>query len=202
VLIPGVGTWTGWLRPVIVGGVIVVGLVSWAVHHFHRAGRTPRWVQEHKAIRKALDELNQFRQGVAALLHPRILGLAIALGTLYLVIAGVGLYVVVRGLGIGHIALPQALAVYFFSLAFSLIVPIPIDIGVLEVSGVGAFIAMGVDRNSAVGAMLINRVHSIGASLAIALIVIAVLHDELRAALQHRAATRREKPARSVASSS
>jgi uncharacterized protein (TIRG00374 family) len=200
VVILGVGSWTGWLRPVIILGVVVVGLVGWAFHRFHRAGRTPKWVREHKAFRKALDELSQFRQGVAALLHPRILGLAITLGALYLVIAGVGLYVVVRGLGIGHIALPQALGVYFFSLAFSLIIPIPIDIGVLEVSGVGAFIAMGLDRNPAVGTMLINRVLSIGASLAIALIVIAVLHDEFRTALQHRDATRRDKPARSVAS--
>jgi len=200
VVILGVGSWTGWLRPVIVGGVVVVGLGSWAFHHFHHAGRTPKWVQEHKALQKALDELNQFRQGAAALLHPRILGLGIALGALYLVIAGAGLYVVVRGLGIESITLPQALAVYFFSLAFSLIVPIPIDIGILEVSGVGAFIATGLDRNPAVGAMLINRILSIGASLAIALIVIAVLHDELRAALQHRAAASNESTARSAAS--
>ena len=45
-----------------------------------------------------------------------------------------------------------------------------------------------------------NKLKMGGQFLAIAVIVIAVLHDELRTALQHRAATRREKPARSVAS--
>ena len=76
----------------------------------------------------------------------------------------------------------QALAVYLFNLAFALITPIPLNIGPIEVSGVGALVTLGVDETAAVGVMLINRVLSIGASMAIALVVVLVLHGELRRA--------------------
>ena len=71
---------------------------------------------------------------------------------------------------------------YLFRLAFALITPIPLDIGPIEVSGVGALVALGVDERAAVGVMLINRVLTIGASVAIALVVVLVLHGELRTA--------------------
>lgn len=199
VVILGLGSWTGWVRPVILVGVAVFLAAGWAYHRFHHSGRGPQWMREHELLRKAMDEFNQFRQGAAALLHPRILAPAVLLGALYLTLGGLSLYVVVRGLGIGQLSVPQVLAVSFFSLAFSLIVPIPIDIGIMEVSGVGAFIAMGLDRNPGVGAMLINRVLSIGASLAIALVAIAILHDEFRAALRHRSDAPPEEAAHTAA---
>ena len=96
------------------------------------------------------------------------------------------LYLAVRGLGIGHLSFWQALAVYLFSLAFALITPIPLDIGSIEVSGVSALVALGVDEMAAMGVMLINRVLSIGASVAIALVVVLVLQGERRTAFQER----------------
>jgi len=97
-----------------------------------------------------------------------------------------------------------------FSLAFSLIVPIPVDIGVLEVSGVGAFLAIGIQggKSAAVGAVLINRVLSIIASLAIAALVMLIFHGEFRAVLRGRsthtqqddAERTQERPATSEAS--
>jgi len=96
-----------------------------------------------------------------------------------------------------------------FSLAFSLIVPIPVDIGVLEVSGVGAFLAIGIQggKSAAVGAVLINRVLSIIASLVIAALVMLIFHGEFRAALrdgpertQDDAERTTERPAASEAS--
>jgi uncharacterized membrane protein YbhN (UPF0104 family) len=118
--------------------------------------------------------------------QPRILAIQGLFAALYLLIGGTVLYLAVRGLGIGHVSFWQALAVYFFSLAFALITPIPLDIGLLEVSGVGAMVALGVDETAAVGVMLINRVLSIGASVAIALVAVVVLHGELRTAFQER----------------
>lgn len=199
VVILGLGSWTGWIRPVILIGLAVFLAGGWAYHRFHHSGRAPSWIAEHQMMRKVMDEFNQFRQGAAALLRPAVLGPASLLGAIYLLIGGVALYVVVVGLGIGHLSLPQVLSVYFFSLAFSLIIPIPVDIGILEVSGVGALMAHGLDRNPAVSAMLINRVLNIGASLAIALIAMVILHDEFRAALHHQTQRASEKPAGSAA---
>ncbi|MGH2390665.1 MAG: hypothetical protein ACRDIE_20890, partial [Chloroflexota bacterium] len=100
-----------------------------------------------------------------------------------LILAGGALYVVVHGLGVGGASFRQVLAAYFFSLAFSLIFPLPVDIGVLEVSAVGAFLATGISRNDAVASVLVNRVLSIGSAIVIALLAMLVLHGELRAAL-------------------
>jgi uncharacterized membrane protein YbhN (UPF0104 family) len=128
----------------------------------------------------------QFRRGAAALLHPRVLGRAGVLGTIYLLRASSALYVVVRGLAIDTVTWSQVVAVYLFSLAFGLIFPLPVDVGVAEISGVGAFLAIGVDRSAAVGAMLVMRAVSIGVGLVVALIAILVLTDEFRAALRAR----------------
>ena len=121
-----------------------------------------------------------------ALVQPRILAIQGLFTALDLLIGGTVLYLAVRGLGIGHVSFWQALDVYFFSLAFVLITPIPLDLGLIEVSGVGALVALGVDETAAVGVMLINRVLSIGASVAIALVAVVVLRGELRTAFQER----------------
>jgi len=194
VVILGLGTWTSWLRPVIIVGVAVFLLSAWAYHKLHHAGRAPRWIREHKAMVKVMDELQRFKEGAADLFHPRILLIEALLSATYLILAGAALYIVVRGLGIGAASFWQVLAVYFFSLAFSLIFPLPVDIGVLEVSAVGAFLAIGVDRNSAVGVVLINRVLSIGSAIAIALVAMLVLHGEFRAALSRRPPTSTTEP--------
>ena len=186
VVIIGVGTWSSWLRPVIVIGVAVFLLAAWAYHHWHHSGRAPRWIREHKVMVKAMHEFEQFKEGAADLFHPRILMIESLLSAAYLILAGAALYIVVRGLGIGTASFWQVLAVYFFSLAFSLIFPLPVDIGVLEVSAVGAFLAIGISRNSAVGVVLINRVLSIGSAVAIAVVAMIVLHGEFRAALSKR----------------
>ncbi len=56
----------------------------------------------------------------------------------------------------------------------------------VEISAVGAFLAVGVSKTDAVGVVLINRALSIGVSLVIALIGAALLRDEGRAALRGR----------------
>ena len=69
---------------------------------------------------------------------------------------------------------------------FGSIFPLPVDVGVAEISGVGAFLAIGVDKSAAAGAMLVMRAVSIGVGLVVALIAILVLNDEFRASLRER----------------
>jgi len=178
-IVLGLGSWTGWLRPVIIVGVLVFGVVITVVYRlYHGAAGPPRWMTKNKHLRGVLDALRTFREGTRDLLHPRVLTIPVLLGTLYLIVAGSGLFVVARGLEVSSLTFTQALAVYFFSLAFSLIFPLPIDIGVAEVSGVGALAALGIDRNVAISIMLVNRVLTLGASIAIATVTTLVLHDE------------------------
>jgi uncharacterized membrane protein YbhN (UPF0104 family) len=177
----------------------VFGFMAWASHAWQAHPRTPQWVKEHKTLLQALDAFKQFREGAAALFHPHIVGIAVLLGAVYLIIGASALYLVVRGLGISSVSLWQVWAVYFFSLAFSLIIPLPMDIGATEISGVGAFLAVGMSKSDAVSAMLINRALSLGSAIAIALVAMIILHDQFRAALGSRKAPRRADAAKEPA---
>jgi hypothetical protein len=75
-----------------------------------------------------------------------------------------------------------------------------VDVGVAEISGVGAFLAIGVDKSAAVGAMLVMRAVSIGVGLVVALITILVLNDEFRASLRERPPVPGSRPSWTVSS--
>ncbi len=182
----GLDHW-GWLRPLIIIGLAVFVPSAWLVYKHHHSGTLPAWLTLHQSVRTALDEAKQLRTGAAALLHPRVVARGALLGALYLVLASSVLYLVLRGLGIDSVSWWQVLTVYLFSLAFALIFPLPVDIGVSELGGVGAFLAIGVGKSAAVSAVLLMRVLGLGAAIVIALITMVVMRDEVRALLWARA---------------
>jgi uncharacterized protein (TIRG00374 family) len=198
VAIIGLGAWSSWLRPVILIGLPVFGFIAWAAHAWQVHPRTPQWVKEHKTLLQALNAFKRFREGAAALFRPHVVGIAVLLGAIYVIVGASALYLVVRGLGIGGVSLWQVWAVYFFSLAFSLIVPLPMDIGATEISGVGAFLAVAMSKSNAVGAMLVNRALSLGSAIAIALVIMMILHDQFRAALRSPQSARRGEAAKAA----
>jgi hypothetical protein len=69
------------------------------------------------------------------------------------------------------------LAAYCFGLAFYLI------LGSLEAATVGAFVVMGVSKSAAVTTIVINRGLTLGGTLVLALVAMALLFDELPAVL-------------------
>lgn len=182
VVVLGLGAWTPWLRPGIIGVTVVLVLGVWTYTRLHHSSRMPRWIKEHRVLRRAAEGVGRFKEGASDLLHPRILLVQALLGAAYLVIAGAGLYVIAVGLDPHDSAITFARmqAVYFFTLASAVILPVP------EAGGVGAFLSLGISRNVAVGAMLLNRVLSVLSALITAAIVTALLPGELRAALQAR----------------
>lgn len=186
VVILGLGAWSAWLRPLIVVGGGAFLVLVWAAHKWGHTVVAPRRLKERVVVQRAMNEAAQFRAGTAALWRPRVLAAQGILGALYLTIAGVILYVVLRGVGLGEVTPGQALGVFFFSLAAFLISPL--SVGMMEVSGVTALVVVGVDEPTAVGAMLIYRVLRTGFPLALALLGLAVLHRDVRAALRERAA--------------
>lgn len=191
VVIIGIDGWE-WLRPVILIGTFAFVLIVWALYrwhhlpHQHRPHPRFQMVLKRKWVQKGLDEIRQFLRGEKTLLHPHVLAIGAALGAIYLTLGGVGLYLVILGLGLPHISIWSVLAVYYFSLAFAAIVPLPMDFGSTEVSGTGALVADGMGRSGAVGTMLLARLLSLAATLVIALVTILILHDEFRAALSMR----------------
>lgn len=181
-MVLGLGAWSGWVRIAIVVGVAAVAVLAWLFLRMRPGGR-PQLVSRSPLLRRLADELDRFREGAAALLRPSVLAATLAYSALYLTVAAFGLFVIVRGLGITNVSLLDVFAVYFFSLALGLIIPLPVDIGAIEVGGLGAFVAVGVGRSAGLGAMIVNRVLSVLASLLIGGVAIAVLHREVRVAL-------------------
>jgi uncharacterized membrane protein YbhN (UPF0104 family) len=179
----GLGAWTAWLRPLIVFGLLGFFLLLFLVNKLHMHPSAPGWLRRRGQL---LQELRNFREGAKDILHPRVLAITAATALIYMLIAGAAFYFVVRGLGLSQLSYGEALAVYFFSLGFSLIVPLPTDIGSIELSGTGALLALGIARHQAVGVMFLNRVFTLGVGLLIAAIAVAVFRDQLAAALSER----------------
>ena len=173
----GLGPWTIWLRPLILAGVPLFALMAWGLAQVHAHPRAPQWVREHRVLRKALVEFRRFRQGAAALLHPRIVAVTLLLSSAYVITAGATLYIVFPAVGVGGVSFGQALAAYCFGLAFYLI------LGSLEAASVAAFVVVGVSKSAAVTAIVINRGLTLGGTLVLALIAMVVLYDAFRAVL-------------------
>jgi glycosyltransferase 2 family protein len=184
----GLDGWNGWLRLTILIGVTIALLIgafaTWLFRQSRDSVQRRVWAIRHPTLRRVVEELDHYRQGIGTIARPRVLSIQTLLSAMYLSAAAVGLYVLAKGAGAGGISLGEAMAVYFFSLAIGLIVPIPVDIGLIEFSGIGAFLAIGVGRDVAIGVMLLNRILSLGAATLIALFVMLCLPGELRAALR------------------
>ncbi len=186
----GLGDWSGWLRPSILIGVAAFVLLCLLINLLRGAARLPVWFTGARPAQRFLAELEHYRGGVRALARPRVLAVETFLCAIYLLTAAVGLYVVARGLGVTSLSLWQAAAVYFFSLAVGLILPLPVDFGVIEVSGIGALIIFGMGDSAAVAIMLLNRVFSTASAVVIAFAAISMLRGEVAATLRAGSASR------------
>jgi len=183
VMILGLGEWSEWVRLLIVVGVLVTLLGAWLAWRLRTHIALPERIRRQRSVQALLREVRTFLAGAARLARPRVIAIGLLLCGAYLTAAGAALYAVTRGLGL-DVSLGQAVAAYCFSLAVGLIEPSPVDIGVIEVGGVGAFLALGLPADRAVSAMLINRALSIAASLLIAGAGIIVVRREFSALRQ------------------
>lgn len=203
----GVHGWE-WLRPLIVFGLLGLALLVWLLTRwlaranartatFRQRSILPEWLLTHSSVRRAVAELRQFRAGSVQLLRPRVLLPAAGFSASYLTLGGVGLALLAWGLGLQQVTLGQAVTVYFFSLAFATIIPVPMDLGSTELGGVGVFLALGVGvgKSAAVGVMVLDRTLALGSSLALALVVGLVLQAEVRAEVRAFARARVQAPA-------
>jgi uncharacterized protein (TIRG00374 family) len=198
IVIIGIDGW-GWLRPLIIIGLFVFALLLWAFYrwqhlsHKHKPHPRATWWLNKRWVQQGLNQVREFAVGEETLLHPQVLGISALFTGAYLVISGIGLYLVVLGLGLS-LAWNQVLAVTFFSIAFAAIVPLPVDFGSVELSGTGALVAMGMSGTDAVSVMLIYRVLSFGAVLLMGLIVLAILHRDVRQVLRERSVAPTDQP--------
>jgi uncharacterized membrane protein YbhN (UPF0104 family) len=180
----GLGSWTGWLRPLILAGVPVFLALAWLVHRLWSSRRAPKWMVRARALRRLLEELAQFRQGALQLWNVPTIAIGYLICSAYVLAAGGALYWITRGLGVRDITFTAVVAVYCFSLAFALIEPSPVDLGITEIGGAGAFVAIGLSSDRAISAMLLSRMLSVAVSLVLAGIGMLLLRREFLAVLR------------------
>ncbi|HEX6817895.1 MAG TPA: lysylphosphatidylglycerol synthase transmembrane domain-containing protein [Ktedonobacterales bacterium] len=178
----GIPGW-GWLRPTAFAVLAGLATTVTLLYLLMRVAHLPQWITSRMRLRWLVEEAGRFREASLLLGHPRLVAIQAGLGALYLACGGTGLYVILQGLGLHQMTFPQALGVYAFSLAVGLLAPLPLDLGVIEVSGVGALVACGVPQSVAVSAMLLQRVLSGGYALLMAGAVVTTFKRARRAAL-------------------
>jgi uncharacterized membrane protein YbhN (UPF0104 family) len=147
----------------------------------------PGWMTRHHIASSILDGIKRLREGVATLARPQLLARQAVLCALYIGTAGLALFALTVGLGVNEVSLWQSLGIYAFTMTVGLLMPLPIDFGVIEISGVGALLASGVSQEVAVAIMLINRMLNVGSAVMIAAVGTVFLREELHKTLKPHA---------------
>jgi len=183
VLLLGVGPWT-WVRPAALAllgaSAVLVLLVKW------RPGRVQvrAIMRSYTRLRPAWLWWTDFVRWADVLLRPGAIGIAAALCAGYIACAALGLWAIVAALSIPGIGLREALSVYAFALGLELTIPIPTDLGLMEVSGLAVLMAYGMPRADALTVMLIQRILSTILVSGIAGVILVLLRDHLAAILR------------------
>lgn len=182
-LILGIDDWT-WLRWLLAIGLPLALLFAAGLYLFIEHPVLPRWLTRNRLYISLADGVVRFRDGLARLAEARILSATLAMTAAFVLLEGLALYMVARSLHIESLSIPGALAAYYFSIGVALVVPIFTNLGTLEAGGVAALLALGVSREGAVAAFVLDRALIIAIAILLALVVGFVFRDLLGRALR------------------
>jgi uncharacterized membrane protein YbhN (UPF0104 family) len=182
-LITGVGRWI-WVRPAAL--VILVGLAVLFAVLIRRplSASLFNLARRYAPLLAAWTWYDAFATAASVLLRPRALLPAVAFSAGYIACAATGLWAIAGALGISSIGPGEALVVYCFALIVGLVVPIPIDLGLTELSGLTALIAFNVNRADALTVMLLQRVLSSVLTTGIAGVSLTILRRYMAGVLR------------------
>lgn len=174
--IPGV-PWVRWGLLVVVGVwlVLIAGL-WWLIHlGAERSARLPGWLAH---VRR--DAAEFLKDGRALLRWRTVRNLGPT--ALYMFIYAVDLYFIIRALGLPRLGWVAVVTVYAAMVLAVILVPIPTEIGIAEISALGALTAFGVGHNQAAVVALSLRILATGATILVSGVVFLALRGELREA--------------------
>jgi uncharacterized membrane protein YbhN (UPF0104 family) len=121
----------------------------------------------------------EFLEAGAELVTKRTLGLAIPT-VVYMFVYVADLALILRALGIHDIGLLHIAVVYAASVLAVVLVPIPTEIGITEITGLSVLKAYGVAGSTAALAMLSLRLLATGLTIVVAGALLFLMRDELR----------------------
>jgi uncharacterized membrane protein YbhN (UPF0104 family) len=178
VLIIGVPGWS-WLFWTIIGLIaawIVVLLALWLL--VDRWGSHVR-PEIHPGLRRVRDLVEAFLQAGGELLAGRTLWPLLPTAV-YMLCYVVDLYVMIQAVGVHDISFVDTIAIYCFTVLVTILIPIPGEIGVTELSGVGVLIAYGVPAAKAAVIVLGLRILATGFTILQSGAILAVLRGEFK----------------------
>jgi uncharacterized membrane protein YbhN (UPF0104 family) len=154
-----------WFRPLmlgIAGAWIVVYLVTWL------------WIRSRKSVGALARILDEVADAARQLVRPPLLRPVATTGA-YLAIYVLVLWMILDALGLGRFGIGAAIVTVVITSLVNVILPIPIELGITEISGVGVLSSVGVEPNEAAVVMLGYRLATTGALSIVVLTVLAHL---------------------------
>jgi Lysylphosphatidylglycerol synthase TM region len=165
--------WFRWLLVAIAGAWIVIyGVVYLLV----------RWWQRHpgnaesRLGRAVIRILGEAVRGATRLIRPAVvapLGTTVAYLAIYVAVA----WLVLDALGFGSLGIGAAVTMVVITSLANVMLPIPIELGITEITGVGILGAFGVDARDAAIVMLSYRVVTTGALTIVILVVLVAVRS-------------------------
>ncbi len=133
-----------------------------------------------KVGRNLIAGMDNFLAAFAGLSHPKVLLTGLGICAAYMALTITGFWLVIVGLGISTIGIAQATAIYSLVLAVVDVNPLPSDLGVSELSGVGGFLAFHVSEDAGLAAMLTFRILLLICEELVALAAFLLFREETR----------------------
>jgi len=169
--------WFRWLLVGIAGAWIVVYGAIWLVVRW--------WQQEQREVRSNLGRailrvLGEAVQGAVRLIRPGVVRPLLATAA-YLLLYVLVLWLVLDALGFGSLGIGAAVTVVVITSLANVMLPIPIELGITEITGVGILGAFAMDARDAAIVMLGYRVVTTGALTLVVLAVMGYLRDAFAA---------------------
>jgi uncharacterized membrane protein YbhN (UPF0104 family) len=179
VLIIGVPGWN-WLFWTIIGLIaawILLLIILWLL--VDRWGSHVR-AEIHPLLRRVRDLVEEFLQSGGALLTRRTLR-SLLPTAVYMLCYVVDLYVMIRAVEVHGISFVDTLSIYGFTVLVTILIPIPGEIGVTELSGLGVLMAYGVPAAKAAVIVLGLRILATGFTIVQSGAILAALRKEFKA---------------------
>jgi uncharacterized membrane protein YbhN (UPF0104 family) len=164
-----------WFRGLLVGLAVAWLIVYGAVWAAGRRLRPSHWVLRSRLGRALVRIIREAASGIGRLLRPGLLR-PLATTSGYLLILVAVLWLALDALGFGWLGIGAAVSVVVITNLVNVMLPIPVELGITEITGVGILAAWGVDPRDAAIAMLGYRVLTTGALTLVILGVLAFLH--------------------------
>ena len=178
VLIVGVPGWS-WLFWTIIGLVVawIVALVAlWLL--VDRWGSHVR-PEIHPRLRRLRDLVEEFLHSGGELVTVRT-SRSFAPTAIYMLCYAIDLYVMIRAVDVPGISFVDTLSIYGFIVLVTILIPIPGELGVTELSGVGVLVAYGVAASKAAVIMLGLRILGTGFTIVQSGVILVALRGQLR----------------------